>query len=281
MSEPLIFEIRNVGPWDGSTVVSLTRDDFTRAGNYYTGNVGVGGVIKSDFFGLMAATVPKLVSIAVQTYDPNAFARVTRADADVFGVQLDLTPAFQTVMLAAGDVLRINTAGGPGATDAVLLMVNEMSEAEFTAYSSRELRPRSRTSRLRVTRGDTAEFTLAPSAPLVPSFDYNPANGYLEAITVSQGYISVQQLARTGSEGVYVWVRYTGLGAGAGEVHVVDARTDESRLVQDLLVSTLWSDSIWLSRDDRLAFRSSAPPAGSAVCLEIEVSPVRQRRVED
>jgi hypothetical protein len=116
---------------------------------------------------------------------------------------------------------------------------------------------------------------------MTSAFTYSPSIGYLTTTTSGQGYVSVKDLAEVGSEGIYVWVRFTGIAQGSGEVFLVDPRTDESHSLESGLQSPMWSKAIWLSREDRLAFRTTAPNQGTSAAIEFEVSPVRQRRVQD
>jgi hypothetical protein len=134
--------------------------------------------------------------------------------------------------------------------------------------------------RHRIVREDDLGFALATTNPLLASgFDYSASIGYLTASTSGQGYVGVKELVSRGSEGAYVRVRFTGIADGEGDVYLIDPRTDESRAVQSGLKSPLWSEPIWLAREDRLGFRSSAPPANTKAAVEFEVSEVRQRRL--
>jgi hypothetical protein len=282
MSEPMIFKITNELAWDGTTLVDITREVFTKETRFYTTTIEKGGVIKGDFFGLLSGSAPKLVSIAVDSFDPLVRALVTPPfDDDHHRHSIDLTPAYQTVFMAGGDVLRVVSAGSltPGSR-IVTLIVNELSEAEAVRYAADTLRPTGRTIRARITRDDAQPFALNANGPLLTSpFTYNMSIGYLTSTVGGQGYVSVQDLVDPGSEGVYVWVRFTGIGLGDGEVHVVDPRTDESNPVEVGLKSTLWSKPIWMSREDRLSFRTTPPPLGKQAAVEIEVSHVRPRLI--
>jgi hypothetical protein len=162
----------------------------------------------------------------------------------------------------------------------VTLIVNELSEAEAVRYAADTLRPTGRTIRAAIIRNDAQAFAVNTDGPLLTSpFTYNMSTGYLSSTVGSQGYVSVQDLVDPGSEGVYVWVRFTGIGPGDGDIHLVDPRSDDSNPVELGLKSTLWSKPIWMSREDRLSFRTTAPPPGKQTAVEFEVSHVRPRLI--
>ncbi len=284
MAEPMIFKITNQSAWNGTKLVDITRDAFQQKGRYYTTTIDEGGALRGDFFGLMSSSAPKLVSVAVDSFDPLVRARVTpEFDDDNYREELDLTPAFQTVFMASTDVIRVVSAASQHAGSRILtLIVNELSEAEAVRYAALRQRPRGRTLRARITRDDNQPFTNTTSQPLLSSpLSYNLSLGYLVATVSGQGYVSVKDLVDPGSEGVYVWVRFTGIAQGSGEVYLVDPRTDEFRSLESGLQSPIWSKAIWLAREDRLTFRTTNPDPNSEAAVECEVSHVRQRRVQD
>ena len=280
MAEPLVFQIGNETQWDGVTEVPLTREDFDKNQRHYKATTPNGGAIKGDFFGLMSPTTSKLVSIAANTLDPRVRASVT---PEFFPERergrVDLTPVYQSMLMSSTDVLRIISRDGDTGTREITIIVNELSEAQAIRIAA-QLMPETRMLRHRITRGDELGFALAKDNPLLTSeFSYSASLDYLTATTTGQGYVSIQELTHPTSGGAYVWVRFTGLDAGTGEVYLVDPRSDDHKSVQAGLQSPLWSEPIWLARADRLAFRSDAPPAGRQAAIEFEVLPRANRQV--
>ena len=280
MAEPLIFRINNETQWDGVTPVAIKRDDFEKDGRWYSASTPDGGAIEGDFFGLLSKTAPKIVSIACNSLDPRVIAKVT---PPVFPARsrfvLDLTPTYQSVLMAGDDVLRITSQGPESGTRELTIIVNEISEQEAVRLATR-LGAETRMVRHRIVRNDGQGFSLATNGPLLTSdFDYSLSIDYLTATVSGQGYVSIKDLVDPGSGGAYVWVRFTGIGNGDAELYLIDPRTDEVRSIQAGLKSPLWSEPVWLAREDRLGFRTPAPPAGLEAAIEFEVSTTRQRRV--
>ena len=280
MAEPLVFQLGNETQWDGVTEVTLTRNDFDTNQRHYKATAPNGGAIKGDFFGLLSPTTSKLVSVAANTLDPRVRASVTpEFFPDRERGRVDLTPVYQSMLMSSTDVLRIISLDGDVGTREITIIVNELSEAEAVRVAS-QLRPETRMLRHRITRGDELGFTMAVDSPLLASsFSYNLSLDYLTATTTGQGYVSIKELTHPTSGGAYVWVRFTGLGAGSGEVYLVDPRSNDHKSVQAGLQSPLWSEPIWLAREDRLAFRSDAPMAGKQAAIEFEVLPRANRQV--
>jgi len=283
MSEPMIFKITNQSAWDGTTLVDITREAFQQEGRLYTTTIEQGGLLLGDFFGLFSGSAPKLVAIAVDSYDPRVRAHVTpNNDSDHYRQVVDLTPVYQSVFMTGTDVLRVRSTG-PGLLWAgsrkVTLVVNELSEAEAVRCVAGSLNTKQRMRRARILRSDDQPFLIHPQKLLTTGFTYDLNSGYLEATVANQGWVSVQDLVDPGSEGVYVWVRFTGLGIGTGEVHRFDDRTDESLAVAVGLKCLEWSTPIWLSRDDRLCFQTAGSAGDAPLAVDLEVSHVSQRRV--
>jgi len=286
MSEPTIIELTHTGAvgFDGTSPIELTRDDFTiKNQRFYSATIEAGGVVPADFWGLFTESDVKVVAIACETLSPASLARVGAKGGapDVYREEIDLTPAFQSVYTSATDVIRLLVpipSADSGERSVVTLIVNALNE-EQAAEFARTRGPEGRHSRYRVLRTDAVGFSLAPNIALQPQFDYLASTQTMVATTNSQGFIAVSEIARPGADGVYVWVRYTGIGGGTGDVYLIDARTGEEYQVATGLVRSQWSAPFWISRDDRIGFRSSNPPVGFEVAVEVSVSPPSGRRV--
>lgn len=283
MSEPIIIELSSQAPWDGTTALEITRDDLaSRGGRFYAATIEAGGVIPADLFGLMSATSPKLVSIASTSESPYTVARVVPfgTNVNVFREHLDLRPRFQTVFLSALDTLRIQSDPELVAVTphTITLVVNELNEAQALAIARRDLRPVDRTRRFRLLREDNSAWTLDPETVLDLDWSYDaPGSRYMTATTAAQGLVSIRSMYDTRFEGVYAWVRFTGIAGGSGEIHQVDPRTKEQRAIETGITTLQWSSPIFLGYDDLIGFRTSVPPPDGTVSVEIELSHVRSR----
>ena len=282
MAEPFVFVIGCETQWNGVTVVDLARDDFEVNGRHYKATAPAGGAIRGDFFGFLSGTTTKLVSIAANTLDPRVRATVTpELYPDRLRGEVDLTPVYQSMLMSSTDVLRIVSQDGDAGTREITIIVNELSEAEAVGIAA-QLMPARRMLRHRITRNDNGGFGLVVNTPLLTSsFTYSPSLDYLTATVGGNGYVSVKDLLppRGDGGGAYVRVRFTGIGGGTGDVYYVDPRTDDNKVVASGLESPLWSDPIWLAREDRLAFRSDPGLGGKQAAIEFEVLPQTHRRI--
>ncbi|MCA9718081.1 MAG: hypothetical protein KC468_25645, partial [Myxococcales bacterium] len=235
MAEPIVIELRATGPaFDGASAIPITRDDFKVTNQrLYQADIPSGGVIPADFFGLLNAAQVKLVAVASRQFNPKSVARVTSADAspDLYREEIDLSPRFQSVFMSSNDVLRIRMVPPNPATgdrNIVTLVVNAMSENEALEYARNRLRPDNAHRRFRIIRTDNSAFAATPNAHINPNFTYLDTTKTFEVETTTQGYISLRDLTNPGADGVYAWVRFTGIAGGTGEVLQVDARTEET-----------------------------------------------------
>jgi len=285
MSEPTIIELTHTGAagFDGITPIELRRDDFAvKDQRFYSATIEAGGVIPADFWGLFTESEVKVVAIACESLSSRSVARVAASNGapDVYRQEVDLTPAFQSVFTSATDLIRLRVpAPGAGSSErnVVTLIVNVLNERQAADYSKSRL-PNGQHRRYRVLRTDGVGFILNPTSHLLPQFEYLASTQTMVAMTDVHGFVSVREIARPGSDGVYVWARFTGIAGGTGDVYLIDARTGEEYLVDAGLVRAKWSTPFWVSRDDRIGFRSSNPPDGYEVAVELSVGPTTSRR---
>lgn len=288
MSEPTVIRLTHTGAagFTGYDVIELTRDDFTAVDQrYYTATVDAGGIVPADFWGLFRSSGIKLVAVAVEGFSPASVARVSASDAapDVYREEIDLTPAFQSVLMTSDDIMRIGAAHGSsppeGERAVITLLVNSLNERQAAAYAQDRLQRQPRDRRYLITRTDQAPFSLLTTEHLELDYSYDEESQTMVAETAAQGYIRLRDLVRPGAGGVYLWFRFTGIGAGAGDVFNISARTRESNALQTGLTVGVWSAPFWFSRDDRFGLASTAPADGRAVGVEIAVSPPTERKV--
>lgn len=287
MSEPTVIRLTHTGAagFTGVDVIDLTRDDFAVVDQrYYTATIQAGGVVPADFWGLFRGSGIKLVAVAAESYSPMSVARVGASDsiADVFREEVDLTPTFQSVFMTPNDILRLSAppqAAGSGERAVITLVVNTLNERQAADYARDRLQRQARHSRYSIRRTDQAAFALNTMDALLPAFTYDEPSQTMIAETDAQGYVSLREIARPGASGVYLWFRFTGIAAGAGDVFNISARTAEENALATGLTVGVWSEPFWFSRDDRFGFRSTPPPAGLEVGVDIAVSPPGGRRV--
>ena len=287
MSEPTVIRLTHTGAagFTGVDVIDLTRDDFTVVDQrYYSATIQAGGVVPADFWGLFRSSGIKLVSVAAEGYSAISVARVGAGDgvADVFREEVDLTPTFQSVLMTSNDILRLSVppqAAGSGERAVVTLVVNTLNERQAADFAKERLQRQARHSRYAIRRTDQAAFALNTAVALQPVFTYDESSQTMLAETDAQGYVSLREIAAPGASGVYLWFRFTGIAAGAGDVFNISARTAEENALATGLTVGVWSDPFWFSRDDRFGVRSTAPAGDLTVGVEIAVSPPSDRRI--
>ncbi|MCA9695361.1 MAG: hypothetical protein KC636_37625 [Myxococcales bacterium] len=281
MAEATTIQITNSGPWDGSTPITITRRDLTQTGRLYKGSVNAGGVISGGLFDLFDERGPRLVSLATSTWNPRHVARVVPRGSTIYRQEIDLTPNFQSVMLAPEDDLHIATRsavlGGVGSVT-VTLIVNDMSEQNAFAFQRVEHRPEELMRRFRVLRGDESGWAAVFNNRLHPEWSWDPASRYLIWRTNDSGVLAIEDFLDTGREGVSVWVRVTGMAAGMAEIFRVDGRSNDPFSFVANHPAVKWTDKIWMGYDDQLAFRTPNAPAGAAIAIDFELSRLGERR---
>lgn len=271
MAEPIVIELNKETDFDGASPIALTRDDFTVSGQrYYKASVpGPGGLIASDLFGLFQGASPKLVGLASSSFNPQSVARVISSDATgTMREEIDLTPYVQHVLVFPGDKLAIRTMDGGRVQ--VILVVNELNEGENVQYAlGHETYAQWR--RFRILRETGVPF--APTgADWRPTFVFDPVTNILLSNDNGVGPIPASDLSLyPRHQGVFIAVRYSGNGAVAGKLHLVDGATRQSRAVQTDLTTVLWSKVQFVSHDDLLAFEASPDVAGARLAVDIEV----------
>lgn len=273
MAEPFFVVLNKEGDFEGVTPMTQTRDDFTVSGQrFYRLNVsGPAGIIDSTIFGLFSDASPKMVGLASSSFNPQTVARILSSDpSDVFREEVDLTPMVQHVVLFPGDRLALLTKEGGRAQ--VVLSVNELNESDNVQYAL-AARPFAQVRRLRFIRETGTAF--APNlngAPWQPTFVFNPQNSLLVTSENTVGPIPASDLCLyPRHQGCYVSVRYSGNGSNAGKLHIVDAETRQSRIVQSNLTAVRWSKVQFVSHDDMIALEASPSVVGSKLVADIEI----------
>ena len=273
MAEPFFIVLNKEGDFDGVTPMTQTRDAFTVSGQrYYRLSLsGPAGVIDSTIFGLFSDASPKMVGLAGSSFNPQTVAQILSSDpSNTMREEIDLTPVVQHVVMFPGDRLALRTMEGGRAQ--VVLSVNELNEADNVQYAL-GARPFAQTRRLRFIRETGIPF--APNlngSPWQPRFVFNPLSSLLITQGNNVGPIPASELCLyPRHQGCYVSVRYSGNGAVAGKLHIVDAETRQSRIVQANLTAVRWSKAQFVSHDDMIAFEAAPDVAGSKLVADVEV----------
>lgn len=272
MAEPFFIVLNKDGDFDGVTPMTQTRDDFTVSGQrfYQLSLSGPAGVIDSTIFGLFSDASPKMVGLAGSSFNPQTVARILSSDpTNTMREEIDLTPVVQHAVLFPGDHLALRTMEGGRAQ--VVLSVNELNEADNVQYAL-GARPLAQARRLRFVRETGTPFAPNLAGLWEPNFVFNPASNLLVTAENNTGPIPSSQLCLyPRHQGCYVSVRYSGNGAVAGRLHIVDAETRQSRIVQSDLTAVRWSKAQFVSHDDMIAFEAAPEVAGSKLVADVEV----------
>lgn len=273
MAEPIVIELNKETDFDGVSPIALTRDNFAVSGQrYYKATVpGPGGIVGSDLFGLFQGSSPKLVGLASSSFNPQSVARVISSDATgTMREEIDLTPYVQHVLVFPGDKLAIRTMDGGRVQ--VILVVNELNEGENVQYAlGHETYAQWR--RFRILRETGVPFAPAlPGPDWRPTFTFNPISSLLFSNDNGTGPIPTSDLSLyPRHQGVFIAIRYSGNGAVAGKLHLVDPETRQARVVQSNLTTVRWSRVQFVSHDDLIALEASPLVVGAKLAVDIEV----------
>lgn len=269
--EPIVIELTNAAQFDGTTPITLTRDNLTVAGQrYYTGSLTTGGVIDGDFFGLFQREAVKLVGVSGLFHNGRSTVQVVTSYAGGrVRTEVDLRPDLQYVLVYPGDQLKVVTAE-PSTTRALSLVVNELNEQNHLAYAMTipEVAERRR---FRIYRAAGESF-VASSTSWSPVFSYLPAKGVLYSTSTQNGSIPASVLSLRGvEENIYVRVRFAGIKEGTGQIVMVDRSTGDVQVLQAALNSVEWSDTFELGYFDHIGFNAENPDVGGPIGLDIDV----------
>ena len=273
--EPVVVELSNSINFDGSTLITLTRDDLTVTGQrYYRGTVTAGGVIDGDFFGLFGAQSIKLVGISGMFHNPgNTLKVVTSYASGRIRQQVDVTPDIAYVLVHPGDKLVLRTLDTFDSVT-VSLVVNELTEKNHVEYAHALAQPNQR-QRFRIYHADGDAF-VANGGTWTPTFVWDPTKGVLFSEDVDTGSIPCQALSlRDSKEPIYVRVRFAGIEDGTGEVVLAEDPTQDNQVVQSGLDSVEWSRVFVLTHGDLIGFNGEETDAGGPISIDIDVVHVR------
>lgn len=279
MSEPRIIEINKTGNFDGSTSITLTRDQFVERGQrYYTTDLaGAAGVVEADIFGLFTAHSLKLVGVSGVSHNPQSTVKVvTPYGSGRIRQQVQLGPTIKYVVMFPTDRLVITTQEIT-TTVQLVLVVNEMTEADHVRFANRApngaTRPNDR-KRYQLQRTTGTAF-VSSGTSWSPTFVFNTTTQKMVSTDNGTGSIPAVDLSRRGpEESIYVRVRFAGTSdstTSLGSVDLVDGQTGRTRSWDTGLVPMQWSRSMVLGADDRLGLTAEAAVAGELITADIDV----------
>ncbi len=279
MSEAIKLTIVNTGVFDGVSPINLTRANLGEP-NAYSASINGGGVIDASIFGLMAAKTAKLVSIAAETDGyPGAIARVSSpSNPDDPREEVILQGAYQRMLMAGGEVLRINWSGDPTRNRLVSIIIQDLAERECTPIMRVEHRPEPRMQRFHIY---VDAGGLQPgSTGFAPTWTWDPSlRIYTVSLAAGTGHLTLGNLtnACTFGKGAYVWAKFSG--SAASDLGTMNWRTNQVYKVATGLPPDMWSKPVWISVTDRLVFEAPAPALGGSVSVDLDVSPLMLRRL--
>ena len=272
MAEPYVIKIINEADFDGTTLMTQSRNDFTQNGRIFSVTIqGPAGIIPADFFGLLSASAPKLVGVANDSWNPLNLAAVeTEGVSSAPRTFATLSPQIQHFSMFGDDRLSVRTRNG--GRSGLYLSVNALSERDHVDLALRRGRAPSMR-HFRIRRNDGAGWSGDEDGnPLAVNFTYNTNLGILETVTALQGPISLGTLCPlTNITSCYVSVRFSGPTAGGSQLYVVDREQRRVVVMENALAEMAWSKVIYLTRDDLLLLKTPTPVAGAQIHADIQL----------
>ncbi len=275
-AEPITIQLANSSDFDAVTPINLTREQLAVVNQrQYSGSfTGPGGLIRSDFFGLFGAGTAKLVGVAGQTQNRQNLASVLSPQNRIRD-QFSLSPTIVYTLLLPGDNLSLRTTDGAvlGTGTTVTLLVNELTESQMANIASQGLARRTEKRRFRLIKPVGAPFLFAPAAgELFPPFVFDPVSELLTATLLGDGPIPIRALtlANPGTA-AFVSIRYGNSLAATANLHLIDAITRTSTVLQASLGPAMWSNVFRLSHDDMIGLDAGLPPVGGFLTCDIDV----------
>jgi len=281
MAEPIKIVLTNSGPFDGSSPINVTRADLEGSGPVYQVNVNGGGYIDSSIMGLVSPTTAKVVSIAIDSDDPGAIAKVTSANGLEPIRHVVLNSSYQSVLMAGNEVLRIVWPGDNSRSRKVNLLLQDLAEGECTRFMRVEHRELTLMSRFFIEVQGGGGFEWGPN-PLSPIWTFNQALKIRQAAVPSgQGWLSVGDLApfdKHYRRGIYVWARMSGEPSTSTLAVGLKAPFGADYGEAETAKNMRWTRPIWMSATDKMGFKVE-DAAGAQFSIELDVSPVMSRRI--
>lgn len=267
MAEPYTIQLLNPTDFDGTTPISLTRDNLTvEEQRLYSGTLnGPAGIIPADIFGLFSPRAPKLVGIAFSSDNPMNAAQIQDASGRI-REQLNLRTQMQYLLLHAGDRIAVLSKDG---RCTLTLVVNELSESDHLQWALTRP-PVQEHTRARIFRSAGGPFNFTKAAPTwIPNFSWDGQQLY-EVDETSNGPIPIASLLYPRRYGAYVSIRYSG-SQSDGEFIIYEPQTGSEWQVQNSIPDGRWSRVQYLAHSDMIGLKASPPAVGGRVLVDIEI----------
>ena len=274
MSEVSLIRLLKSSDFDGTTPITITRDNFSVSGqrNYVATLVGPGGTIGADFFGIFSPDSAKVVGIAFNTANPRSVVRVIDS-SNRPREQISLNPFFQYVLVNPGDRLAVFSAEavltGPVPVE-LTIAVNELTEAQHVDWAIAHPPASHQHTRFRIIR--RGNFTPAlTAAAWIPNFVWNLTHSLFEASdNLNQGPIAISTLSPfSRMYGTLFSVRYSN-SSNDGKLVLVENQTRSFHEAQVNIQNVRWSRVTYAAHDDLIALSATTAPVGGDLIVDIE-----------
>lgn len=264
MSEPIQINLTSI--FDGTTDFTLTREDLSVSERrVYTGaSPAPGGVIGANFFGLFAASAPKLVGVSFGSDNPLNLIQVRTATGGV-REQYTLRQQVQYVLMNPEDKLAIVA---PNERGPLSLVVNELGEGDHVRWAVANP-PVQEHVRMRIIRN--GNFVGDPmAAPWLPTFSWDSSRGLLSVTdNVNNGPIPLASILYPRKYGALITMRYAG-SQNNGELRIVENTTKKTWTAQTAMADVRWSWVQYIAHDDMITLHATNM-AGGPLVADIEV----------
>ncbi len=283
MGEVTLVRLTKDGDFNGSSAISLTRDNFSPAtqqnppARVYTAAVtGAAGVVPADIWGFFRADSAKLVGVSQSSLNPKGQAQVI----DLAGRprrQINLRRDPQYVLMYPGDKLGVRTNDSTVAAAVsveIQLAVNEATERDHMQWALAH-EPTYEHVHYRIKRNQGG-FAPNFGTTWQPSFLWNESACIFETVDNTSGAIPLSHLSPWGRDvAVYVRVRYAGSVNPSGKLYVVELETRKFLDVHPSPIPDMrWSRVAYASHQDLIALECTDPPAGGDIVCDIELERV-------
>ena len=267
MAEPYTIHLLSPTNFDGTTPITLTRDNLTvEEQRLYSGTLnGPAGIIPADIFGLFSPRAPKLVGIAFSSDNPINAAQVQDLNGRV-REQINLRSQMQYLLLHGTDRLAVLSKDG---RSTLTLVINELSESDHVQWALTRP-PVQEHTRARIFRSTGGPFNFTKTAPTwSPEFAWDGQQLY-NVDETNNGPISIASMLYPRRYGAYVSIRYSG-SQSDGEFIIYEPQTGSEWQVQNSIPDGRWSRVQYLAHSDMLGLKASPPAVGGRVLVDIEI----------
>ena len=267
MAEPYTLKLINPTNFDGTTPITLARDNFAvEEQRLYSGTlISAAGIIPADIFGLFSPRAPKLVGVAFSSDNPLNAAQVQSSDGRV-REQINLRTKMQYLLLHGTDRLAVLSKDG---RCELTLVVNELSEADHLRWALTQP-PIQEHTRARIFRSAGGPFAFTNAqATWFPNFGWD-GQQLLAVDEANNGPIPITAMLYPRRYGAYVSIRYSG-SQSDGEFIIYEPQSGVMWKAQTALPDGRWSRVQYIAHTDMIGLSATPPVAGGRVLVDIEL----------